>query len=116
MHRQIGRWTCVALLMTVAVFAQSPFQSGGEKADGVLPAPMTNSDVERANSILSRMSLEQKVDFLGGIKSFYIRAYKDLGVPEQKMSDGPVGLRNYGPSTTMGGIGLAATWDTELVQ
>src|SRR5262249_51666107 len=32
-----------------------------------------------------------------------------------KMSDGPVGVRNYGPATTMGGIALAATWDFELV-
>jgi beta-glucosidase len=104
----------VVLFAVVVVFAQSPSQTGAQ--DGVLPAPITKSDVERANSILSRMSLEQKVDLLSGIRGFYIRPYKDLGLPEQKMSDGPVGLRNYGPSTTMGGIGLAATWDTELVQ
>jgi beta-glucosidase len=30
------------------------------------------------------------------------------------MADGPVGVRNYGPSTVFGGIGLAATWDPEL--
>ncbi len=32
------------------------------------------------------------------------------------MSDGPFGVRNYGPATTFGGIGLAATWDSDLVQ
>jgi beta-glucosidase len=30
------------------------------------------------------------------------------------MADGPVGVRNYGPSTVFGGIGLAATWDPDL--
>jgi beta-glucosidase len=32
------------------------------------------------------------------------------------MADSPLGVRNYGPATTFGGIGLAATWDPELVQ
>jgi beta-glucosidase len=32
------------------------------------------------------------------------------------MADGPIGVRNYGPATTFGGIGLAATWDLELIQ
>src|SRR5579864_6762217 len=76
-----------------------------------------NPDVERrVDSILSRMSLEQKIDLMSGVRGFYIRGYKDLDLPEQKMSDGPAGLRNYGPSTTMGGIALGATWNPELVQ
>ena len=62
------------------------------------------------------MTLEQKIDLLGGTRSFYIRGFKELGLPEQRMSDGPAGVRNYGLSTTMGGIGLAATWNPELVQ
>ncbi|MGH9643396.1 MAG: glycoside hydrolase family 3 protein, partial [Terriglobales bacterium] len=37
-------------------------------------------------------------------------------MPALKMADGPFGVRNYGPATTFGGIGLAATWDTELAQ
>jgi len=33
------------------------------------------------------------------------------------MSDGPIGLRNDGPATTLaGGIALAATWDPALVE
>ena len=62
------------------------------------------------------MTPEQKIDLLGGVRNFYIRGYKGLGWPELKMSDGPVGVRNYGPSTTMGGIGLAASWNPELVE
>lgn len=105
----------MAVFATMAVYAQSRFQSGSGGHESSVPA--NDADVSRrVDSILSRMSLEQKVDILGGVKSFYIRGYSDLGLPEQKMSDGPVGLRNYGPSTTMGGIGLAAAWNPEMVQ
>ena len=45
---------------------------------------------------------------------FYIRANEKIGLPRLKMADGPVGVRNYGPSTVFGGIGLAATWDPDL--
>jgi len=113
--RQIGRWACLALLATVAVFAQSYFQSGNQRG-GASPTASDTEVERRVDSILGRMSLEQKIDLLGGIRSFYIRAYKELGWPELKMADGPVGIRNYGPSTTMGGIGLAATWNPELVR
>src|SRR5271156_5155666 len=73
-------------------------------------------DVEqRVEAILSKMSLEQKIDMLGGQDDFYIRADPDLGWPRLRMSDGPIGVRHGVPSTTMaGGISLAASWDPAL--
>ncbi len=78
----------------------------------------TPADVERrVESILSQMTLEEKVDLLGGVDGFYIRGVPRLGVPRLKMADGPIGVRNYGPATTMaGGIALAATWNPELAE
>ncbi len=71
----------------------------------------------RVDSILSRMTLEEKIDMLGGVSDFYIRAFPRLGLPAFKMADGPIGVRNDGPATTMaGGIALAATWDSDLAQ
>jgi beta-glucosidase len=71
---------------------------------------------KRVESILSRMTLEEKIDYIGGLNDFYIRAIPRLGAPELKMSDGPLGIRNYGPPTAYpAGIALAATWDPELV-
>ena len=87
----------------------------------VLPAacqtvPASQAATEaRIDSVLKQLSLEEKIDLLGGVDSFYIRAIPRIGLPRLKMADGPVGVRNYGPSTVFGGIGLAATWDTELV-
>src|SRR6266581_4201347 len=72
---------------------------------------------QRVDSILSRMTLQQKIDMLGGVDDFYIRDFPDLNLPRLKMADGPLGVRNYGPATTMaGGIALAATWDPELAE
>ena len=73
-------------------------------------------DVEqRVEAILSKMTLEQKIDMLGGQDDFYIRAYPDLGLPRLRMADGPIGVRHGGPATTMaGGISLAASWDPAL--
>ena len=70
----------------------------------------------RVDALLKQLSLDEKIDLIGGSDDFYIRQIKHIGLPALKMSDGPIGVRNYGPSTTFGGIGLAATWDLDLAQ
>ena len=72
---------------------------------------LASADIERrVDSILGQMTLEEKVDLIGGVDGFYIRDVPRLGVPRLKMTDGPIGVRNYGPATVMaGGISLAAT-------
>ena len=70
----------------------------------------------RVNSLLKRLTLEEKIDLIGGVDNFYIRAIPKIGLPRLKMADGPIGVRNYGPSTVFGGIGLAATWNPELAK
>src|SRR5712671_1061738 len=80
-------------------------------------AAATPADTEaRIDSMLKQLTLEEKIDLIGGHDSFYIRANQKIGLPRLKMADGPVGVRNYGPSTVFGGIGLAATWDPELAR
>ncbi len=70
---------------------------------------------ERAASLLKEMTLEEKIDYIGGYKDFYIRGISRLGLPEIKMTDGPVGARNYGKTTAYpASILTAASWDTEL--
>src|ERR1051326_1069214 len=87
-------------------------------AQGQVGTPPDMGVVDRrAESILSQMTLEEKIDLLGGVDGFFIRGISRLGWPRLKMADGPMGVRNYGPATAMpAGIGLAATWNPELAQ
>ena len=80
------------------------------------PAAQSKSAAgERAELILRQMTLDEKIDYIGGVDDFFVRDIPRLGVPRFKMADGPIGVRNYGVSTTMaGGIALAATWNPEL--
>lgn len=76
------------------------------------------SELDRkADAIVSAMTVDEKLDYIGGDRGFYIRPLARLNVPEIKMSDGPMGVRNYGMTTAYpAGIALAATWDTALAQ
>jgi len=70
----------------------------------------------RVEDLLSRMTLEEKIDMLGGIDGFYIRPNERLGIPKIKMSDGPLGVRNYGKATAFpAGIAFAASWNVNLM-
>src|SRR5581483_9696524 len=92
------------LLSVSACFAQAP-------------SPSTPELEQKVNSIVSKMTLEQKIDMLGGINGFDVRGYPEFNLPLLHTADGPVGVRNDGPATAMaGGISLASTWDTALAQ
>ncbi len=81
------------------------------------PAPASPAICQKVEAILSKMTLEQKIDLLGGVNTFDVRAYPDLGLPLLRTADGPIGVRNDGPATVMaGGIALASTWDPELAE
>ncbi len=82
------------------------------------PAQTTPPDVEsRVEAIVSKMTVEEKIDLLGGVDGFFTRGVPRLNVPRFKMADGPFGVRNFGPATAMaGGIALAATWNPALAK
>jgi len=75
-------------------------------------------DVEsRVNSILEKMTVEEKIEMLGGVNDFYTHPIPRLGVPSLKMSDGPMGVHDYGLTTAYpAGIALAASWDVDLAR
>jgi beta-glucosidase len=65
--------------------------------------------------MIARLSLRQKLELIGGEDNMFIRAEPAAGFPRLKMSDGPMGVRTWGPDTAYaGGIALAATWDRSL--
>ena len=79
------------------------------------PTPTAPDADTRVDAIVGKMTLEQKIDLLGGVDGFFIRGFDELGWPRLKMADGPMGVRNFGPSTAYpAGIALAATWDPQM--
>lgn len=72
---------------------------------------------KRADALLAQMTLEEKLMLIGGINDFYTQAIPRLGIPQFRMSDGPLGVHDYGPTTAYpAGIALAASWDTDLAK
>jgi beta-glucosidase len=106
-HNYMNRLLCASALLTMLMAAPAFAQA---------PHPLTDADQQKIDSLVHGMTLDQKLDYIGGT-GFAVRAMPSVNLPAFEMSDGPYGTRsNAGfPSTTYAaGIGLAASWDTEL--
>ncbi|HAM98430.1 MAG TPA: hypothetical protein DCQ26_07440 [Marinilabiliales bacterium] len=87
------------LMITTSLFISCKQQDKGEA---------------RVDALIKQMTLDEKLDFIGGYQDFNIRGIERLGIPEIRFADGPIGVRNYGASTAYpAGINLAATFDKE---
>jgi len=97
-------------VLAIVIAAVLPAKAAAQSA--------SQADINRrVDAMLAKLTLEQKIDLIGGEEWMFIRAVPEIGLPRLKMSDGPMGVRSWG--TTSGyaaGIGLAASWDTELAQ
>ncbi|HEX5706785.1 MAG TPA: glycoside hydrolase family 3 N-terminal domain-containing protein, partial [Pyrinomonadaceae bacterium] len=104
----------VILVMSVLSNASAP--ASAQTSARQLSADETERE-RRVESLIKQMTLEEKIDLLGGVDGFFVRGVERLGVPRLKMADGPGGVRNYGPATAMpSGIALAAAWNPELAE
>src|SRR4029077_5796602 len=61
------------------------------RAGSPAPAAVEN----QVEAMLRRMSLEEKINLIGGVDGFFIRAMPSAGLPALKMADGPMGVRNF---------------------
>ncbi len=71
------------------------------------------TDDQKADEAISKLSLKQKLDLLGGT-GFATKPIDSLGIPEIKMSDGPLGVRWEKATAFPAAVALASTWDTTL--
>ena len=69
---------------------------------------------ERVKDLVKRMTLEEKIDMLGGT-GFETKAIDRLGIPPLNMTDGPLGVRWKSSTAYPAGIMMAATWNPELI-
>ncbi|MBN1612815.1 MAG: glycoside hydrolase family 3 C-terminal domain-containing protein [Polyangiaceae bacterium] len=92
-----------------------PQPSAGSVPAASTTSPDPRSAEGRAEQLLRKMTLEEKLSYIGGDRDFYVRPVPRLGIPEIKLSDGPLGCRNWGPSTAYPAtVGLAASFDRSL--
>ena len=100
--------------MAAACLAVVLAASGLALAQG--PAPDSPAIEAKAHQMVAKLTLEQKIVLLGGVdEGNYTRSVESIGLPRLKFSDGPMGVRAWGPTTAYGGgVALAATWDPEL--
>jgi beta-glucosidase len=81
------------------------------------PVPDSPAIEQRIDVMLSKLTTAEKIQLIGGTENFYTFAAPSIGLPQLKMSDGPLGVRTWGPSTAYpAGVALAATWDPKLAE
>jgi beta-glucosidase len=95
---------------------------------GQQTAKTDNATEEKILSLISQMTLQEKVGLLHGNSKFYVAAIKRLGIPEWALSDGPHGVRaeinrndwaysgwtNDSATCFPPGTALAASWNPRL--
>ncbi|MCO5724645.1 glycoside hydrolase family 3 C-terminal domain-containing protein [Robiginitalea marina] len=90
--------------------------------------PVTRAHDQQIDSLVDQMTLDEKVGMLHGTSMFTTAGVARLGIPELKMADGPLGVREeisrdswapvgadddfatYYPA----GAGLSATWNPDM--
>lgn len=81
------------------------------------PVPDSPAIEAQAHAMLSKLTLEQKIELLGGVDNMFTRPMPAIDLPRFKMSDASVGVRTWGPTTAYAsGASLAASWDTDLAR
>jgi beta-glucosidase len=95
------------------------FLTAGVLAPAAAQAPVPDSPAieAQAKAMLAKLTLEQKIELLGGQDNMFTRAMPSIDLPRFKMSDASVGVRTWGPTTAYaGGVALAASWDKDLAR
>jgi beta-glucosidase len=122
-----------ALFSTCSVCALLSALAPAARAETAAPAYKDpKAPVERrVEDLLSRMTPAEKARMLAGSGWMESAPNERLGIPAIKMADGPLGVRNWIGSSSVtnaatitpvlttafpAGIGMAASWDLDLVQ
>jgi beta-glucosidase len=111
MTRRISLCSTAVLTLSLASIssAQVPVPKG--------PIPDSPAIEQRIDAMLGKLTTAEKIQLIGGTENFYTFPAPSIGLPQLKMSDGPLGVRTWGPSIAYpAGVALAATWDPKLAE
>jgi beta-glucosidase len=106
------------VLLIFSLLLSPILRLNAEESRSPYPSKYPTSVVEeRAEKLLSQLTLEEKIRLLAG-DSYDGMSTEDvprLHIPKLIMADGPQGIRAHGPACSFpSGIALAATWDPHL--
>jgi beta-glucosidase len=91
--------------------------AAAERSAAQAPVPDSPAIEAKARAMVARLSLEQKIALIAGTDGMGTTPMPSIGLPTFRMSDGPVGVRSFGPTTAYpAGVALAATWDPALMR
>ncbi|MGK9367326.1 beta-glucosidase family protein [Melioribacter sp. Ez-97] len=108
-------------IMTANSFSQI-YYNPDYKFKPFKPPVDINKAEDRAEKILSEMSLEEKIQLVGGHNFFYVKGYEKYGIPQFYLSDATQGvhIRKELSSSLNKSVAfpcplaLTATWNTQL--
>jgi len=117
----------VAFSIGVVCFLLTAPVTHAQKSPGRVPGISSKYDAE-INRLVAKLTLEEKVSMLHGNSMFATGGVPRLGIPELKMADGPLGVREEISRDSWAAAGwtndfatyypaagaLAATWNTGL--
>src|ERR1700758_3327047 len=72
-------------------------------ASAQAPVPDSPAIEARAKAMLAKLTLEQKINLIGGVDEMFTNSVPAIDLPRLKMSDASVGVRPGGPTTTSAG-------------
>ncbi len=115
MKRFITSLISLTIVASGIAMAQTAAQTGYTPENSPAKVVIDSEDIARAEELVSRMTLEEKISYISGVRSFFIRGIERIGIPEVRMADGPQGVRNNTKSTLFPcGIMTASTWSRDL--
>lgn len=107
----------IALFMAGCGPVHTPAPPESKRATDEPSQERVDDATRRARALLSEMTRDEKLSYIGGDNEFFIRAVPRLGLPAIKLADGPLGCRNWGPSTAYPAtVALAASFDDHLAE
>lgn len=121
----------LSVAMTFVIFASCKNEvrdSGSTQTKVYEGKEITNEYDSEIDKLVAQMTLEEKIGMLHGNSMFTSGGVKRLGIPELKMADGPLGVReeisrdNWAPAGLTNDFAtyypaagaLAATWNADL--
>ena len=119
------RGTVLTAFCGLALTGQAMLACGSKPETKLPETPAVLSPRQRADELLSRMTLEEKLSMVHGTGFALGAGYAGrvpgnsrLGIPDLYMADGPIGVGNGSTGVTAfaAAVNQAATWDPELIR